>query len=98
MAFLGIIIIVVIFVLIYLIDKSYAKKFALQFMLIVEKKAEEYSITEGKEKLEWVVGQYDNLPSSIKVIISKQAFRVLIQQLFDEAMKKVPILSINKIS
>lgn len=98
MAFLGIIMIVLIFLIMYLVDKSHAKQFALQFMFIVEKKAEDYSITDGKQKLEWVVHQYDKLPSTIKVIISKQAFRILIQQLFDEAMKKVSKSEVNKIN
>ncbi|SKA91242.1 hypothetical protein SAMN05443428_11128 [Caloramator quimbayensis] len=87
MAYWGIITTVVILIIYYLVNRTLAKKIALELMLYIEKRAEEFSISEGKDKLEWVVSQYDKLPAVIKSVITKDGFRLLIQELFDEAMK-----------
>ncbi|KRQ87694.1 hypothetical protein ABG79_00495 [Caloramator mitchellensis] len=89
MVFLGIGLFIIIIIAYYYINKEYAKKLTLEFMFYVEKKAEELAINEGKQKFEWVVSQYDKLPVFIKLIISKDKFREIIQQLFDEAVSKM---------
>lgn len=89
MEYWGILGAIAILVIYYFTNKQMAKKIALEFMLYIEKKAEDFSITEGKEKLEWVVSQYDKLPAIIRTVVTKEAFRELIQQMFDEAMERL---------
>ncbi|QCX34005.1 hypothetical protein FDN13_09970 [Caloramator sp. E03] len=89
MGYWGILSVVVILLVYYFINKSAAKKIALELMLYIEKRAEELAISEGKDKFEWVVNQYDNLPKIIRTVITKDTFKLLIQELFDEAMKVI---------
>lgn len=89
MVYWGILSIVIIIVVYYFANKTYAKKIALELMLYVEKKAEELSLKEGKEKFQWVLSQYDKLPSMVKTVVSKEAFEYLIQKLFDEALNRL---------
>lgn len=91
MGYWGILLTILILIIYYFTNKAAAKKIALELMLYIEKKAEDFAITEGKEKFEWVVNQYDKLPKVIKTVITKEAFRLIIQELFDEAMKIVKI-------
>lgn len=87
--YLGIAALLIIIIAYYFFNKEYAKKLTLEFMFYVEKKAEELAITEGKEKFEWVVSQYEKLPAYVKLMISKEKFREIIQQLFDEAISRL---------
>ena len=89
MAYLGIIVVVAILVIYYFTNKEYAKKIALELMLYIEKKSEEYAISEGTQKKDWVISQYDNLPAIVKSVITKETFTVLVQNMFDEALKLV---------
>ncbi|EYE89602.1 hypothetical protein Q428_02020 [Fervidicella metallireducens AeB] len=89
MVYWGVLSIIIILVVYYFANKTYAKKIALELMLYVEKKAEELSLKEGKEKFQWVLSQYDKLPSVVKTVVSKEAFEYLIQKLFDEALNRL---------
>lgn len=89
MAYWGIIAVVAFLAVYYFTNRAYAKKIALELMLYIEKKAEEYAISEGTQKKDWVISQYDNLPAVVKSVITKDMFTVLVQNMFDEALKLV---------
>lgn len=65
-------------------SKSIAKKKAIELIFLVEKKAEEFALTQGKEKLKWVVENgYNYLPSYVRIFISKPMFGLIVQEAFD---------------
>lgn len=86
MEYIGLGVIAVILVVYFFFNRAYAKKLALEFMLYVEKKAEELAISEGSSKFEWVVNQYDKLPDFVRMLMSQEAFAKLVQKLFDQAV------------
>ncbi|MCR8641573.1 hypothetical protein NV379_02785 [Paenibacillus sp. N1-5-1-14] len=66
---------------------SYVKKKLYELMLSAEKYAEELVLKTGKDKMDWVITNgYDNLPSYVRLVISKDLFQKLAQELFDKAI------------
>jgi hypothetical protein len=67
---------------------EFAKKVAIKFIFIAEKKAEDFLLTNGPAKLAWVVDKgYDLMPAGVRLIISKPLFKMIVQQLFDAAVE-----------
>jgi len=65
---------------------SYAKSLSLKLMLSVEANAEQYLLTSGIEKFEYVIlNGYPKLPHWTRVFVSKTQFEELVQNLFDTA-------------
>lgn len=59
-------------------------------MLAAEKGAEDFVLENGPAKLEWVVEKgYVVLPPLVKLFVSKDLFRILVQSLFDEAKEYI---------
>lgn len=85
----GILAVIAIIIIYYFINREYAKKLALEFMLYAEKKAEEMALYEGKKKFYYVVSQYDKLPAFVKAVITPDQFAQMVQVLFDEAMSRL---------
>lgn len=66
---------------------AYARRKAVTLMLAVEKRAETLVLADGPSKFAWVVSNgYDLLPAVVRIIISKPAFKLIVQELFDAAV------------
>lgn len=67
---------------------EFAKKVAIKFIFVAEKKAETFLLTNGPAKLAWVVDKgYDLMPAPVRLIVSKPLFKVIVQQIYDAAVE-----------
>ncbi|UNC91708.1 hypothetical protein [Candidatus Contubernalis alkaliaceticus] len=69
-------------------DYEAAKKKIAVLIFVAEEQAREKCLRSGQEKFEWVVKNgYNYLPIWLKLIISEEAFKVLVQSIFDNMVK-----------
>jgi hypothetical protein len=80
----GILATVFIFFLYYLIGRCYGKVYILKRMLYAEKNASELGIYGEKQKFQYILNQYENLPGLVKIVISEDIYEGLVLQFDDE--------------
>ncbi|MEW6724473.1 MAG: hypothetical protein AB1331_06075 [Bacillota bacterium] len=89
-AFWGILAVVIGFVVWALLDFSSAKTFAVSLMLQAERLAEELVLETGKAKMDWVVSKtYPLLPKWVRLFVSQEIWRAILQRLYDQAVEWV---------
>ncbi len=71
-----------------LYDYEAAKKKIAVLIFIAEERARQKTLVSGKQKFEWVVQNgYRYLPVWLRMILSEEAFRTLVQSIFDNMVK-----------
>lgn len=86
----GLIAVIVITICYSLYDFEQFKRKIAALIFVAEERAEEYALQKGSEKFAWVVEHgYQYLPRWMKFFLSEEAFRALVQSIFDGIVKLV---------
>jgi len=84
----GIIVIIIAAAAYAVYDFEKFKKRVAALIFVAEERAEEYALKKGEEKFEWVARNgYPYLPKWLKYIISEDAFKAIIQHVFNNIVK-----------
>lgn len=72
----------------YLLELDWVKKKAVELIFIAEEHGRKGALETGKEKFEWVKKEgYRYLPPFMKIILSEEAYGILVQTIFDRLKK-----------
>lgn len=83
-SFWGLIGFVALFILEFIRERQVAIQRVKDLIFLAEEKAQKDVLKTGKQKLDWVVEQgYDYLPPLVKLFISVEAYKFLVQSVFD---------------
>lgn len=86
----GLIAVIVMAIIYAIYDWERFKKRVTALIFVAEERAEEYALQKGSEKFAWVVEHgYQHLPKWLKFFLSEEAFRALVQGIFDGIVKLV---------
>lgn len=92
MEYLGVAIVLGLILIYYFINREYAKRIAVEYMLYIEMNGDELAVTHGYEKFKWVVDHFDSLPMSIKFVLTKEDYEHIVQKCFDRVIKRMELI------
>lgn len=80
----GLIGLVALFILEFFREREVAKARVKELIFLAEEKAQKKVLKSGQQKFDWVVEQgYQYLPPIVQLFMTKEAYQLLVQSIFD---------------